>query len=103
MSCSLLVGDNSIIDGGDGIYFQFDIGLNDAPRFQLQRDERGFYHYELNEEGQNNCDDWETMAGQITHVTEWSGQRSIAATGYYRSGSVNGSSWTTVRLNDEVR
>jgi hypothetical protein len=53
ISCSLLGSDNTIIDDGDGIYFQFDIGLNDDPRFQLQRDERGFYHYELNEEGQN--------------------------------------------------
>ena len=53
VSACQLLPENSIFDDGRNIRFIFDEGLNDDPRFRLGVDENGFYHMELENEGQN--------------------------------------------------
>lgn len=84
--------------------FIFSIGCNNIEK-ELNNDVyeafKNLIHLEPKEICQSNCDDWEVMGGNTTELTEWRGQRSLTATGFFRSGDVRGSSWTTVRLNEE--
>jgi hypothetical protein len=43
--------DESIIDNGDGIILKFIDGLNDDPKYQLKKDQNGYYYYTLIKNG----------------------------------------------------
>jgi hypothetical protein len=43
--------DESIIDNGDGIILKFIDGLNDDPKYQLKKDQNGYYYYKLIKNG----------------------------------------------------
>ena len=43
--------DESIIDNGDGIILKFIDGLNDDPKYQLKKDQNGYYYFTLIKNG----------------------------------------------------
>ena len=57
--------DESIIDNGDGIILKFIDGLNDDPKYQLKKDQNGYYYYTLIKNGNPNQQNIQRITAQI--------------------------------------
>ena len=79
-ACDLFVTEYEI-DNGEGIRFVWEEGLNDDPRYRLQMDANGYYHFRLYKETQNpqritvrlerNGAPIYSMANGYSHRLEW--------------------------------
>ena len=57
--------DESIVDNGDGIILKFIDGLNDNPKYQLSKDQNGYYYYTLFKGGNPNQQNIQRITAQI--------------------------------------